>query len=215
MSSVAKNFFESFNANALGNGWVNWGAPQSLLSGGQLRITSTTSAAYFGCDSEDFVDLTGSELSIEVVNAGNQGLASLEVYPFDLLLDASNRIMILITNGDIMAYKTVAGTPSVVGTPQTYNSTTHKYVRIREEAGTTYWEYSSDRSQWNVLASQANPIAVTALQPTVIIGTWAAEGSGTTCIFDNLNYIGKERPGNIGVFPRTGNGVSVNGARLC
>jgi hypothetical protein len=38
-----------------------------------------------------------------------------------------------------------------------YDADAHRYWRIREAAGTTYWETSADRTDWAELHSEANP----------------------------------------------------------
>lgn len=211
MTTPARNLIESFNSETFGTRWVNWGGAQCTLANGKLTIASTTSANYYGIDSEELIDLTGSEISIEVLDVGNQGLASLEVNPIDLLLDADNHLLWLITNGDLGAYKKVAGTLSLVGSSVTYNATDHRWLRIRESGGTIYWDASPDRSTWTNIASLATPFALSPLLLTISIGTWQAEGSTSQMIVDNLNYIDRDKPGNIGRSVRAGNGASTSG----
>jgi hypothetical protein len=210
MTTPAKNLIESFNSETFGGRWINWGGAQCVATDGKLKIDTTTSANYYGIDSQERLDLTGSELVIEVLDVGNQSLASLEVNPIDLLLDTDNHLLWLITNGDLGAYKKVAGTLSLVASV-TYNATDHRWLRIRESGGTIYWDASPDRSTWTQIGSLATPFAITSLLLTISIGTWQAEASASSMTCDNLNIITKDLPGNIGRTVRVGNGASTTG----
>ncbi|GGP90770.1 hypothetical protein GCM10010278_81380 [Streptomyces melanogenes] len=68
-----------------------------------------------------------------------------------------------------------------------YSTTDHRWLRIREAAGTTHWETSADGSTWKSFHHIANPFAVTALRVEVAAGNWAAEPSTSTARFDNIN----------------------------
>lgn len=131
-------------------------------------------------------DFTGGSASIQVTDAGNQALASWEVYPLQLNVDASNSIQFVISGDVVYAKKKIAGSTSTVGSSIAYNSTTMKYFRIRESAGVTYWDYSIDGTTWINLASAANPLAVTAMYPQIFAGTYSAEGSTTVASFDDF-----------------------------
>jgi hypothetical protein len=82
--------------------------------------------------------------------------------------------------------KIVSGTPTNLASIS-FDSVNHKWFRIRESGGTTYWDTSVDGLTWTNRHSVANPIAVTALMLEVLIGTWQVEGSTTSAKFDNLN----------------------------
>lgn len=188
--------------------WNNWGGAQCVAKSDRLEISTLLTAVYYGMDSKDSFDLTGSNVSVEVVNVGNQALVSLEVTPIQLQVDASNIIFFLISGNILYAFKKVAGVQTSVASVA-YNSTTQRYLRIRESGGTIYWDYSADRGSWTNLTTLANPFAVTVLTFTFSAGTYAAEATATTIIYDNLNIIGKETPGNIDRGVSTGQGMSV------
>jgi hypothetical protein len=73
-----------------------------------------------------------------------------------------------------------------------YNSTTQRWVQIRENGGTTYWEYSSDGQTWTTLHSAANPIPVTSIEVEISAGVYEDEGATTICVVDNFNIISDE-----------------------
>lgn len=191
---LAESLRDPLDDNSLGAQWSNWGGGQVSETGGYLQMTSTLGAAYYGIDSAGgaIYDLTGSYAGCGVADAGNMSgtIASWEVYPINALIDGSNQLFWLIIPGSpatVKAYKKVGGTSTPIFS-DTYSASTHRFFRIRERAGTTYWEYSADGRAYITAVSQPNPIAVTALVLDVLVGTWAAEASTTTAKFFNFNY---------------------------
>jgi hypothetical protein len=133
-----------------------------------MQISTVTAANYYGIDSLTEYNLTGGYVSVEIVDVANQTQASLEYYPLYLFPDASNAIFFLISGGTIYAFKKIATVNTNLASA-TYNSTTHKYVRIREASGTTYREYSSNGTSRSTLHSVTNPVAVTKLVVELLI----------------------------------------------
>jgi hypothetical protein len=176
---------DNFDDNSLDAGkWTNYGSNVSETSQ-QLQVTTTLAGDYAGIQSFTTYDLTGSSARVQVVDAGNQALTSLEVYPCLLQIDASNYITWLVAGGNIAVYKKVAGVSTSLFSTA-YSSTTHTWFRIRESGGTTYWD-TSDGFTWTNRHSVANPITVTTLYADLQVGTWQAEASTTTVKFDNFN----------------------------
>ena len=209
MATPAKSFIEDFKSLSPDK-WANWGGAQVVAQDGQFKSTTTLTANYYGMDSNERFDLTGSDVSIEIVSVGNQALTSFEVIPMQLFLDANNALFWLITGNTLAAYHKVATTNTQVGSGVTFNGTTHKYLRIRESGGTTFWEYSADRDTWTTLASESNAIAVTLLGVTLMCGCWAVEASATTAIYKDLNTLGKASVANQRPTIRTGDGMSIS-----
>jgi hypothetical protein len=71
----------------------------------------------------------------------------------------------------------------------TYNATTHKYLRIREASGTTYWDYSADGVSWTNAWSEANPITVTAIMPYFGELMYGSSASTITIVRDDFNIL--------------------------
>lgn len=174
-----------------------------------LALTTSTATGYGSYYSVATYDLTGSSATIQVVGVGNQSLGSFELYPVNLILDAGNFVFWIITAGSIYAFKKVASVNTQLATT-TFNANTHRWLRTREEAGTTYWECSPDAVSWTVFASLANPFAVTSLQFELSAGTYAAEASGTTAYLDSLNIPPTSSLGNNPRPIRAGSGMSVS-----
>lgn len=171
--------------------WTNWGTTHCTQNN-QLTITTTTAAAYFGMDSVTTTyDMTASVASVKMVNAGNQALTSLEVYPVLITKDANNTVSWLISGGNISCQKKIAGVATQQGSSAAYSSSTHKYFRIREAGGTVYWDYSTDSETWTNQTSitVASLFAVTSVSATIITGNYAIEASTTTAVYDDFNVI--------------------------
>lgn len=93
---------------------------------------------------------------------------------FNLVLaaDTSNKLQMQVYNGSVRARRQVAGVFTVLAS-MIYNSTTHRYLRIRENGGTVYWEYSATAvsTDWHILFSQSNPFSVTDLRARFGLGS--------------------------------------------
>lgn len=191
MGTLASNIKEDWKSNTLSAAkWNNTGGAQCVVSGQQLVITTTTTATYYTVVANDKVDLTGSSVWVECVDAGNQTLASHE-WSFLLSIDGSNRVYFTIYNGTIYAYKVVATVQTNLASA-TYNSTNHRFLRIRESGGNIYFENASraefDVGTWNAFTSTATPITITDLSLILSSGCWAIEATASTDKFGNVNY---------------------------
>lgn len=166
--------------------WDNWGGANVVESGGQLNISTDVTSGYKGRQTIEGFDFENSEVSIKVVSVGNQSLATYEAYPIEIWVDTDNRIQFLITAGILYARYVVAGLGTL--TPiAPYSSTTHKFLRLRESGGTTYWECSTDRQSWTAVFSIATPVTTSPVYLSMLAGTYASEGVVSTMILDDLN----------------------------
>lgn len=181
---------DNFNDDSLDETtkWYNWGGAEVDETNNQLEFSVLSGGGnYHGIEGKYFKDLTSSSISIELVNAGNQSLASLEVV-FSAFVDSNNSIFMLVTNNALIAYRQLSGSNQYI-TQTTYNPSNHKYLRLREAAGTAYWEHSANGVTWNTLHSETNPMALTSVKTGVVCGVYANEASSTTVIFDNYNVL--------------------------
>jgi hypothetical protein len=179
---------DDFNSGSINSTtWTNGSPSQISVVAGQLQVATVTAAQENQLYTNSFYDLTSSYVSMQLVSAGNTALTSLDMYPV-LLQDSggTNQLYWYQNNGFLAAYQNVAGTSTQVFLVS-YNSTNQQWLRIREAAGTTYWEYSADGSTWTVAHSVANPIPVTSLRLIMQAGTFSTATSASTVIFDNVN----------------------------
>lgn len=156
----------------------------------ELWFESQLTAQYAGYESRSTYDLTASSIKIEVVYINRSeviNITSLEIFPILVRQNSTNYYSFLInSSGNLLAYKKVAGVGATVAST-TFNLNTHKWLRIREDSGTTYWDYSTDGTTWSNLGSEATAITITALSVELQVGTYAVETTQTTIILDNLN----------------------------
>lgn len=153
----------------------------------EVEFTSSTSSGYNQVESVNSYDLTSSYVFAQLVNAGNQSIPSLEAILYWFDVTNNNKVFFLVGDGgSIAAYKVVAGVQSQVASG-TYNSSTHKWLRIRESGGTIYWDYSTDGITWTNFTSLANPFAITSGRLAMQQGTWQTETLTSVVKWDNLN----------------------------
>src|SRR6266436_2384848 len=152
---------DNFNDNSIDPAkWVG-GGTYVVETNQELEISTTTASSYNSLWNAGYTysyDLTGSQGTVKIVDAGDQTIVSYEFFPLKLSISGGNDIKWLISGGNIKARN--GGT---VLASTAYVAATHKYLKIRESAGTTYWDYSSDGLSWTNFYSTANLFAVTAL----------------------------------------------------
>jgi hypothetical protein len=162
------------------------------VSGGQLTMsvpasTASSSMSLITYANSRYVywDLTESYILVKLVSPGAQS-AALELWVPQIVDSAGNWFGWHITNGQIQA--NYEGT---VLASATYSATTHAWLRVRETAGTTYFDYSSDGLNWTSLTSYADSAhnyGPTAVYPNFYLGS---NSSGTnpasSAVIDLLN----------------------------
>lgn len=164
--------------------WTAFGNAGS--TDGHFHTTSHLEASYPSISSGAAYSLADSCLLMEVTDAGNQCLPSWEVFPCKVKLDSENWMSFRIDNGSIRARRVVDGT-TTDSSGTAYSATNHRWLRIRESDGITYWETSANGIVWNSFHRITNPFPVTALRVEIAAGNWAAEPSASTAKFDNIN----------------------------
>jgi hypothetical protein len=153
----------------------------------QLQITNRTRARGWGAiRSVNAYDATDSELSVNLIKAGNAGThgASVQWTKLTKNGDNANAVEIGVHNGALYAKKFVRGTATVIASTG-YSQSAMPWARLRESAGTTYWEYSTNGSSWTVLASQADPIVMSIVKVEIGAGAWP--GTAGVVVIDNVN----------------------------
>lgn len=184
---------DDFEDNGRDN--AKWGNAYSSVTtfaetGGTVVFTlanGTAGSNYAGYNSfPNAYDFTGSYIAAlvsTVPNVATSAQVGMKVY-----LDGSNILQFVEFNGTLHFQKTVAGVNSDVASV-TYSATNHRWWRLRENGGTTYWDTSPDGRSWNQQTSLANPFAVTSVTVEFFAGTFQSEASPGTAVFDNFNYI--------------------------
>jgi hypothetical protein len=179
---------DNFNDNSIdAEKWTTYLTGDGAIAeiNNEIELTATT-GGFSQLLSQKAYDFTGSTSTIKLVDAGNQALTYTS-FQWQLAIDNTNKIRIYVINGIIyFGYKTTAG-GTVAVAQATYIPDTHKYLRMREASGTTYWDYSADGISWVNACSLANPIAVTALR--VWIDLYTNNTVATTAKVDDFQFI--------------------------
>ena len=181
----------------LGAQWSVWGGTGVTASGGRLNVLPTQgNTTYRGMDYvSGQTALRGSQVFMELVDAGNRSLVSWEAYPLGLQVSTGtpNSVVEWYVNQTTLGVL-IAG--SLVFT-MTYDPVAHRFVSIRESGGTVYFETSP--TAWPGTWVSRFTRLVTAL-PTyfdidnsfieISAGTYSVEaGTTTAMVLDNLNVI--------------------------
>lgn len=166
--------------------WAAYGGGDVTETLGALWITDTTTAGYMGYYGVQQYDGTGSYSFIQITNTGDQSQTSFGAFFQWNDYTTSDQVGFDVSNGLLRAAKNISSVYTVLAST-TYNSVTHKYIRIRESGGTTYWDFSSDGTTWNNLHSAPNPITVTKIFIGISAGTYSDEGITTSAAFKGFN----------------------------
>ncbi|HEY0020123.1 MAG TPA: vanadium-dependent haloperoxidase [Longimicrobium sp.] len=129
-------------------------------------------------------DLTGSWVHVELVQALRASPA-LEVY-LTLTRDSTHAVSLLIAGGMLFSSQLVAGILSDVAMAA-YDPERHRWLRLREQSGTLFYESSADAARWEVLAAVPVPFDLTVVKVSIGATTTDPVPSPGTAIFDNVN----------------------------
>jgi hypothetical protein len=138
-----------------GTKWSTFGS--ATVASSTLTLTDVAnSTAYSGIQSLNLYDLTGSYLLAHCTNGGNQYASTQAMIMAEVT--SSDSIGLIISNGNLIAQSEVAGTYTTQASIP-WVGATMSWLRIRESAGTIYWDYSANGVSWTNLASLADPAA--------------------------------------------------------
>ena len=129
-------------------------------------------------------DLTDSEIKVEfarLLRAGTSFLTAVD----GIVGSGDDFVSISARPAGVQVVQRVSGVVTALATVP-YDETAHRWVRIRETAGTTYYECAEDGQRWTEITRAPTPFALTA-----VTLEFSARGSSTaahgTAVFDNVN----------------------------
>jgi hypothetical protein len=185
----AHELVEDFNDNASDTTlWWVFGDAREVNRRLECRQASSAASSYAGYTAKGTYDLTGSMIWVEPVRGPRMGQARLRAY-----LSEGNELSIGVVDGLLRCEQQVGGAYLVFLTLP-YDPESHHWIRLRELAGTIYWETSADAVTWTTRFSNPAPFAVTAVSPGIFTGTYLPIASPGVAIFDNLNVLQALRP---------------------
>ncbi|HST57143.1 MAG TPA: hypothetical protein VLK84_00555, partial [Longimicrobium sp.] len=136
-------------------------------------------------DSVTTYDLTASQVFVEVVQALSATVGTTTY--LSARIDGPNEIYLAVElGGMLVAISEVAGVATVQESIP-YDERLHRWLRLRERGGFTYWETSPDGTEWNTVARAANPITLTAVKLATGAGTYGAVAYPGFAVLDNFN----------------------------
>jgi hypothetical protein len=151
--------------------WNSYGTV--ALAEGIVTLTDIAhTAQYSGIKSRALYDLTDSQLEAQLVSPGTQA-ASTQACLQVVDSGGTNSLTIMVTGGKLQAQQQVAGVYSTLASAA-YSPASMAWLRIREAAGTTYFDHSADAKIWTALWSGANPITENALNAVIQHGMRSA-----------------------------------------
>lgn len=192
--------FDDFNDNSMSA--VKWrvgnynGAATAGVSVSEIRnrleiAPNEVGGDYSGYLSVDAYDMTGSHMFVRATHVLKDAAGPEQEMSFHASWD--NVVGIMFADGDLMMFKTVAGTRTFVAT-LVYNPIDHAWWRVRESGGTTYWDTAPatasnppTEAQWVNRHFEANPITLTSVWAWIGGGTWGATVSPGIAVFDGFN----------------------------
>lgn len=167
--------------------WSGWNGSHHSIVNGQLNVALTANeSAYYSLTSVATLDLTESWATVELVQRANADSGSVENV-FSFTVDSSNQVRFLVSGTLLIFRRRTSGTNN--DTTQTYNATTHRFLRLRHSGSSIFWDTSSDGSSWTNrrTSSSSNP-TVTSGNLVVQVGAFDTNNSNPgTAIWDNLN----------------------------
>ncbi len=162
-------------------------APEGEITeaSGALVVHAPAAATYAILRTEHYYDLSDSEVTVRVtpeIDGTEEAFVSA-----DYEASESTWVSLHLREGQLRALRTELGERETLA-EVAFDAEVHKVWRLRETAGTLFWETSVDGQGFAVLAQA--PIAETFFvnRVTVGLGTWKDEGEGSaTVTFDDLN----------------------------
>lgn len=168
------------------NAWVGSGACTHRETGGVAQMSFTGSGDEFcGIETSQLVDSTDTTVSVEVIAPPQDST----FYTWIELVSPDHDHKVEFQFGDGLLYMLMTLRGSQVFAASTpYNATNHRYLRLRESAGRTYWDVSANGTSWNQLASAPTQVDLRAVILDLAGGHRSpGPGSARTLRYDKLN----------------------------
>ncbi|HYO69593.1 MAG TPA: hypothetical protein VEU33_26310, partial [Archangium sp.] len=181
-------FSDNFNDNIWDTvKWNSFGQIQEVNQRVEIRpLPGRSNVSFSGYSSKVTHELIGSSIEVEVVQVLNQVNGTWTLVSAGP--DDGNRVLIAAGIGQIRCVEMVGGA-ELLRASCAYDPVAHRWWRLRENLGTTWWEVSPDGQRWTALFSKANPagINLAACQLVLAAGTFLPIPNPGVAIFDSFN----------------------------
>lgn len=184
MAAPLSTLTDTFGANSIDavkwNAYYDGGTGSISEGGGFANFAPSPLAApgYATFDSQSLYDLTSSYGLVRVAQTLNADAnANTSMY---LRVDDNNyfEMRVIGSPATINANKNVLGVGVTVAS-MTYSAVTHAWWRIRESAGSIFWDTSPDGSTWTNLGNFVNVLTITSMSVRLTGETSAVATPGT------------------------------------
>src|SRR5215510_11055872 len=176
-----------------------WGLNETSA---QLQIgpllQNTAGSNYRGIRTNNTYNFSGAYAFVELVQAGNSNTAADSM--FTIGNDVDNYYRIYESAGNLIGLKKIAGTKTTLLTI-TYNTTNHRFLRIRNDSGSVYMDTASGSSgmpgTWTQQYTETwnSSISTSSIIFELKAGTWQVETNQPgTIIFDNFEVADNTAP---------------------
>jgi len=178
--ALLRDDFEAASIDSIWYPWHDTGVTVTQTGGyASIQLPAGTADNWGGLGSF-FYDLTDSEVQTTVSQVGG----------VDTVLEVRNpddyKLQMVVENGQLNA-----GVYNIPGggtrASVTYDPQVHSHWRIREQAGTVHWEWSTDGATWTELWSEADPFSPIHAQVQLAAGGLLADVSEAR--FDEVNTL--------------------------
>jgi hypothetical protein len=169
--------------------WATTGGNPALVTsvGGAVQIAHTAAIqSNFLYVAGNTYSLIGDAAYLEVTDYGNQSLAS-HYFQFLMTNASEHQILFNAREGSLQAFTWNGTTSTQVGSNLTLDTTAHRWLRLRESGGTTYFDTAPDGATWTNRWSVANAISLTSVYPSIKCACEANEATGSQAVIDNFN----------------------------
>lgn len=185
-------FHDDFDDNATDAArWSAYGNPAPLservreVNGRvEIRPRSNHTGVHSGYFSISRYDLTDSHVHIELVQPLRSAPGAETV--FSVEADEDNALFFSIEGGALRCLERSRGVRALLKQVP-YDPVKHRWLRLREEAGKTYWEVSPDGEVWGTLAGKSDPLSLRTVLVKFQGGLNEPVSSPGVAVFDNFN----------------------------
>jgi hypothetical protein len=189
---LTDDFADGVMADAWGGGW-SWADSGTTLAetGGRLRITLAAGVSgdrYAGYGTAQSYDLRGSRASVTLVTPPNPNTGADAMF-FARAAGgvAGNDRLEIVLEGGILYFSQRLNGQYVYLADVPFDPATHRHWRLRELAGTVFFETSPDRTAWTAHAQTATPAWAGQARFILSAGTWQSESAPGMVEFDDYN----------------------------
>lgn len=184
INTLVDNFNDNTVNPALWSG--SYGTYQE--AGGRARVACDT--AFNAYKSATSYTLTGSSVFLQVYAPAAAGASSSTCTMFVTSSTAGTDAGFLIdTAGNAVGVYLRSGFADGAPVFLTYNPTAHAWLRLRETAGTLYWETAPDGATWTVQRTAATPAWAANADLALFMDSHRDAGTNNWTEYDNLNAL--------------------------